>query len=119
MSRAYTLVERLGGLLSKNEEGMMGNGGGDGGEDQIVTFIFKGFQPGGIGGAGATPSNKNTADQLRARGLVAGHDYIWASPLKLQIKQSMVDRDILDVIQSEGGFETSENEPGAGNGGMD
>ena len=105
MSRAHALVGRLNNLL----EDMM-----NGGDDQLVTFLFKGFQPGGIGGAGATASTKNTGDQLRAKGYVAGHDYMWLTPMKLQIKQSMVDRDLLDVIQSEGGFETPaeiESEP--------
>jgi hypothetical protein len=69
-------------------------------------FQFKGFQPGGIGGAGATASTKNTEDQLRAKGYVAGHDYEWSGPHNLHIKRDMIDRDLLDVIQSDGGFES-------------
>lgn len=96
MSKAYRLVERLEPFLALLEEA---DGMG------MTSFIFRGFQPGGMGGGGATASTKNVEDHLRAKGYVAGQDFHWASPLKLHIQQNKVDRDLLDSIQSSGGFE--------------
>lgn len=96
-TRAHRLTERLHTLI-QNEDGM-------------TTFVFRGFPSSGGGfGAGSTASTKNTADQLRAKGYIAGTDYMWVSPMKLRIQLDKVDRDLLDVIQSEGGFQSEEPE---------
>ena len=97
-TKAFRLVERLDKLLGANENG------------DSVTYVFKGFTGvgGGIGANGATASVKNTEDQLRAKGLVAGHDYHWVSPFKLEISRGVIDRDLLDVIQSDSGVESEE-----------
>jgi hypothetical protein len=103
MTKALRLVERLNALLDAAvlaEEGAAGTG--------MTTFVFKGFQPGGTQGGGATASTKNVEDHLRAKGYVSGTDYHWVSPLKLTIKQNKVDRDLLDSVQSSGGFESEE-----------
>ena len=101
MTKAFRLVERLDKLLSTNENG---DGGGSGSD--TVVYVFRGFTS---TGSGATASVKNTEDQLRAKGLVAGHDYHWISPFKLEISRSMIDRDLLDVIQSDSGVESEED----------
>ena len=102
-TKAFRLVERLDQLLYENG-------------DDTVTYVFKGFTGvgGGIGANGATASVKNTEDQLRAKGLVAGHDYHWVSPFKLEISRGAIDRDLLDVIQSDSGVESEEDLEGAG-----
>ena len=101
-SRAFALVERLEGLLYEN--GLQG---------PYAIYIFRGFPGvgGGIGSSGATASTKNVEDHLRAKGLVTGHDFEWITPLTLKILQSRVDRDLLDSIQSSGGFEHHTPEP--------
>ena len=98
-TKAFRLVERLDKLLCTNENG-----------DDTVTYVFKGFTgtAGGIGSGGATASVKNTEDQLRAKGLVAGHDYHWVSPFKLTLSRGVIDRDLLDVIQTDSGVESEE-----------
>ncbi len=93
MSKAFILVERLEKLLSLREE--------DDENGEMITFVFKGRGAGDY--AGHTPSTKNTEDQLRAKGFVNGQDYEWSGPYVLNIHQSCLDRDLLDVIQSEGG----------------
>ena len=99
MSRAFALVERLGLLLAEN--GLQGT---------YATYVFKGFPSSGGGfGAGSTASTKNVEDHLRAKGFVAGHDYEWITPFTLKILQQNVDRDLLDSIQSSGGFEHHES----------
>ncbi len=98
MSKAIALVERLTSLQTFLSEAMlMGDG-------PTATYMFKGFQ---TGSSGATASTKNVRDHLRAKNLIVGHDYEWVSPLTLQILQTRVDRDLLDSIQSSGGFEKS------------
>lgn len=92
MSRALTLLERLDTLLEVHD-----------GDDSTVTYHFKGIQAGDY--APSTASVKNTEDQLRAKQLVAGHDYHWESPFRLSLRQNVLDRDLLDVIQADGGRE--------------
>lgn len=94
-SRALQLVERLNKSLWEMHDG-----------EAKVTYAFKGIKAGDY--APSTASVKNTEDQLRAKQLVAGHDYHWESPFRLSIKQNMIDRDLLDVIQTDGGEEERE-----------
>ncbi len=109
MSRAFALVEKLTALLAlREEEAPTEDEEEEEEEDEeeegdTVTFQFKGFRAAGPAGGGATASTKNTEDQLRAKGLVAGHDYMWQGPFVLKIRQEVLDRDLMDVIQSEGG----------------
>lgn len=117
MSRAYALVERLEYLQKVREEilGMgMGAGAGAGmtpGGDGMLTYVFKGFPSSGGGfGAGSTASTKNVEDHLRAKGLIAGQDFQWRGPMTLHIRPSAVNRDVLDSIQSSGGFEARGSE---------
>lgn len=99
MSKAIALVERLTSLQTLLSESMLMGG-------PTVTYVFKGFPSSGGGfGAGSTASTKNVRDHLRAKNLIVGQDYEWVSPLTLDILQSRVDRDLLDSIQSSGGFE--------------
>ena len=112
-SKAFLLVERLGRLLCEN--GLSG---------AYAIYAFRGFPAGGgaFGGSGSTASTKNVEDHLRAKNLVAGHDYEWVTPLTLKILQNQIDRDLLDSIQVAGGVEqaldpgTEEAEEGDGGG---
>ena len=64
----------------------------------------------GMGDGGATASTKNIEDHLRAKGYVAGREFRWLSPYVLQVKNSAIDRDLLDSIQSAGGQEDIEHQ---------
>ena len=102
-SRAEQLNERLNHLLiSVHENGLQGS---------YAIYVFHGFPAGGgaFGGSGSTPSTKNVKDHLRAKGLVLNTDYEWVTPLTLKILQQHIDRDLLNSIQSSGGFEHHEN----------
>ena len=62
------------------------------------------------GDGGAAASTKNVEDHLRAKGYVAGREFRWLSPYKLQIANSAVDRDFLDSVQTAGGREDVEHQ---------
>ena len=102
MTRAGTLVEHLDRLLALHENGLAG---------PYSIYIFRGFTGvgGGIGSSGATASTKNVEDHLRAKGYINGTDYEWVTPLSLKILQTKIDRDLMDSIQSSGGFEHHED----------
>lgn len=89
MNRAQQLSARIFGMrVNESVYNILGHNAGDG---------------------GATPSTKNIEDHLRAKGYVAGREFRWLSPSKLQIANSAVDRDLLDSIQSRGGEEDIEH----------
>lgn len=66
-----------------------------------AVYVFNGITPGD--GASSSPSTKDIEDNLRAKGYVAGREFRWLSPQKLQVKDSAVDRDLLDSIYVRGG----------------
>jgi hypothetical protein len=61
------------------------------------------------GDGASAPSTKDVEDNLRAKGFVNGREFRWISPLKLQVSNSSIDRDLLDSILSRGGAEDIES----------
>ena len=70
-------------------------------------YNFRGIN---AGNGASTASTKNVEDHFRAKGYVAGREFRWISPHKLQVQDSAIDRDLLDSIQSRGGEEDIEDE---------
>jgi hypothetical protein len=64
----------------------------------------------GMGDGGSTASTKNIEDHLRAKGFTAGKEFRWLSPLRLQVQDSSIDRDLMDSIQSAGSQVSAEPE---------
>jgi len=64
----------------------------------------------GMGDGGSTASTKNIEDHLRCKGYVSGREFRWISPHRLQVKDSAIDRDLLDSIQSAGSQVSDEPE---------
>jgi hypothetical protein len=64
----------------------------------------------GMGDGGSTASTKNIEDHLRAKGFTSGNEYRWISQFRLQVKDSSIDRDLMDSIQSAGAQVSDEPE---------